>query len=575
MSTEAALLNAIRAMPDEDTPRLVYADYLDELGGAGNIARAEFIRLQIQLAGMDERNPARDALEDRENELLRQHEREWLGALSDPLAVRLTEWRFERGFVGKLRTDTRTLNEHGAELFERHPINRVRIDEVDEETPGPFSELAERSWWSRVRDLGIREFSSPSVLPCEPLLRSRHLSNLRRLQIHPTEDPETPLQLPTVLARCPCLSGLEEFHISGWAYDPGALVPTFDAMPTLRQLRLTGCFFTTEGMAALLASELGTRGCRLELAEGNLSDELWPALSNKKAKPVLGRIRFTNMNRALDIDLPTLLSSPVAANLDVFDLGETHLAGSKVRAIATSGFMTRATEIGLTRCDVNSNVMAVLANASAPKLRKLTLGETGLRSEGVFALCDASWANALTHLNLMRNYLDDTALIALAKSGKFVNVRHLDLRMNSPDLADDCKVAISDTGVIALANSSNFARLRHLNLYRTRVTVRGVDAILNSPHWNITELELGGYDLGNDFVRVLATSPQLVRLTKLGLSFTPSLGGDALLPLAESPYLSPLCHLDIRYNNTSEHVRNILAERLGRRLEDYPSIVSW
>ncbi len=30
--TEAALLRAIAANPDEDTPRLVFADYLDELG---------------------------------------------------------------------------------------------------------------------------------------------------------------------------------------------------------------------------------------------------------------------------------------------------------------------------------------------------------------------------------------------------------------------------------------------------------------------------------------------------------------------------------------------------------------
>ena len=41
---EAALLKAIVAHPDEDTPRLVYADWLDE---AGDHARAEFIRLSV------------------------------------------------------------------------------------------------------------------------------------------------------------------------------------------------------------------------------------------------------------------------------------------------------------------------------------------------------------------------------------------------------------------------------------------------------------------------------------------------------------------------------------------------
>src|SRR5262245_37192027 len=46
-SDGAALLRAIIDNPDEDTPRLVYADWLDEQGGESNAARAEFIRIQI------------------------------------------------------------------------------------------------------------------------------------------------------------------------------------------------------------------------------------------------------------------------------------------------------------------------------------------------------------------------------------------------------------------------------------------------------------------------------------------------------------------------------------------------
>src|SRR5215216_6655639 len=42
-----ALLAAIIAHPDEDTPRLMYADWLDE---NGDPARAEFIRLQCAAA---------------------------------------------------------------------------------------------------------------------------------------------------------------------------------------------------------------------------------------------------------------------------------------------------------------------------------------------------------------------------------------------------------------------------------------------------------------------------------------------------------------------------------------------
>ena len=47
MTTEDALLAAIAATPDDDLPRLVYADWLDE---NGRPIRAEFIRLQIEIA---------------------------------------------------------------------------------------------------------------------------------------------------------------------------------------------------------------------------------------------------------------------------------------------------------------------------------------------------------------------------------------------------------------------------------------------------------------------------------------------------------------------------------------------
>lgn len=51
MSDEAALLAAIIAHPDEDTHRLVYADWLQENGRED---RAEFIRVQVELASLPE-----------------------------------------------------------------------------------------------------------------------------------------------------------------------------------------------------------------------------------------------------------------------------------------------------------------------------------------------------------------------------------------------------------------------------------------------------------------------------------------------------------------------------------------
>src|SRR5262245_34845244 len=54
LSDRDALLAAIRANPEDDTPRLMFADWLDEQGDAASVTRAEFIRLQCELARLDD-----------------------------------------------------------------------------------------------------------------------------------------------------------------------------------------------------------------------------------------------------------------------------------------------------------------------------------------------------------------------------------------------------------------------------------------------------------------------------------------------------------------------------------------
>jgi uncharacterized protein (TIGR02996 family) len=64
---EAAFLKAIAADPEEDAPRLVYADWLEE---NGQPARAELIRVQVRLARMSDNDPDQPALAVRRRELI-------------------------------------------------------------------------------------------------------------------------------------------------------------------------------------------------------------------------------------------------------------------------------------------------------------------------------------------------------------------------------------------------------------------------------------------------------------------------------------------------------------------------
>src|SRR5262245_26732826 len=92
MNDHHAFQQAILANPDDDAPRLIYADWPEEQGDSD---RAEFIRVQCELAQMPRREPRRKPLVTRELDLLFKHYQLWSrGFPSLPRMI----WRlFERG----------------------------------------------------------------------------------------------------------------------------------------------------------------------------------------------------------------------------------------------------------------------------------------------------------------------------------------------------------------------------------------------------------------------------------------------------------------------------------------------
>src|SRR5215213_8574292 len=105
MREDEALLKAIIANPDEDTPRLAYADWLDEnqpdkppSPASGPSARAEFIRVQCQLAAMSPGHPDYLDLLDREHVL-----KLWLDTHAPqkwkpPAGLQADDTEYQRGF---------------------------------------------------------------------------------------------------------------------------------------------------------------------------------------------------------------------------------------------------------------------------------------------------------------------------------------------------------------------------------------------------------------------------------------------------------------------------------------------
>ena len=88
MDDRRALMAAIIANPDDDTPRLALADWLDEYGNAHDRARAAFIRLQVEAAKLPVGDAKRARLEADASKLADAHRLEWVKPLA-PLTVKV------------------------------------------------------------------------------------------------------------------------------------------------------------------------------------------------------------------------------------------------------------------------------------------------------------------------------------------------------------------------------------------------------------------------------------------------------------------------------------------------------
>ena len=129
MSDGDALLSAILASPEEDVPRLVYADWLDEVGGESDRARADLIRVQIALARASSTDRPLD-LEASEKRLLATYRTSWLApfqAEGGPLRGHAAHGQFHRGFVETVWLPATWFVARAEQLFACVPARELRV----------------------------------------------------------------------------------------------------------------------------------------------------------------------------------------------------------------------------------------------------------------------------------------------------------------------------------------------------------------------------------------------------------------------------------------------------------------
>jgi uncharacterized protein (TIGR02996 family) len=249
-----AFLKDIKENPDDDTSRLVLADWLEERGDP----RGEFVRLQCYRARLGQEAVASQP-ERRETELLEKHGAEWLGVLAEK-GIR-TE--FCRGLVKVRGSARKLLSKRLAALPAAETmawVDSLRIYDMD---AAAVAKLASSPHWTCLTCLDL----SGEVYYADNLIG------------HYTPGMGVPGGV--AVAALSVLSQVSELNLR--LNDIGAEgMAALAALPNLGRLRLLrlGCNnLRDEGAAALASSQSLTRLTELDLVQNRMGARGFAALA--------------------------------------------------------------------------------------------------------------------------------------------------------------------------------------------------------------------------------------------------------------------------------------------------------
>jgi uncharacterized protein (TIGR02996 family) len=319
-----AFLDAILECPEDDAPRLIYADWLDE---QDEPARAELIRLQCALAAGAFQGPALGRAQARERELLALFGEEWAALLRGLVRA----YEFRRGFVERVRLDAAGLLRDGEEVFRLAPVRHLELFVPRSRA----EEVADCPLLGRLHALDL-SYSAGDRAGLAALLASPHLAELRGLRLR-------------------ALAG-------------GAAQALFaaDNFPRLTTLDLGANNLGLEGLAPLLALRWPELHA-LHLNANGLKDGEAQALA---ASPLLGQLTALDLafNGIGPAGAAALAHSPHAGELRALWLGFNHVGDAGAAALASGRSPLRRLFLGRNRI----GRAGAEALARSPRLASLT-----------------------------------------------------------------------------------------------------------------------------------------------------------------------------------------------------------
>ncbi len=434
---EEQFLADVRESPEDDGPRLIYADWLDDHGDPD---RARFIRAQCELERLPAGGPSRWKLWQLAEGLRREHVMEWLPFRVPGWAAWQQPFWFRRGLVEGVGLNAEDLLNHGETIFRAYPtLRHVGLHSVGDAWP----RLIRSPVLRHVRQLDVDGDYGRAALGADAvaaLAASPHLERLAGLHL--------------------------DYHAAG---DAGlAALAGAPGLGNLRVLALRGNGITDAGAQALAESPHLLRLAELYLHDNRFGD---PAALALGAWP--GLARLTHLDLGLDLRWgepgpprlgPAGATALAAAPLRHLDL-EGHAIGDEGLEALAAGPALAGLEglvLGHRRRGEPPPLLigdrGALAIAASPYLSRLVALELSghqVGDLGVRLLADSPNVARLDTLDLWGNLVGDAGARALAGSPYLANLRRLNLVANQ----------LTDAGGLALASWPRGARLGRLNLY--------------------------------------------------------------------------------------------------------------
>jgi uncharacterized protein (TIGR02996 family) len=340
MNDHDGFMRAIVEQPDDDAPRLVYADWLEE---HGDTARAEFIRVQCELARLPESDRRGAALRKREAALLKQYRKAWLA----PLANSIEKGEFRRGFVERVEVwCDQLLLDDAAAVFDAAPVRDISVlttgeeDGVSFEFLDPQEFLANRTGFERVTrlDLSRHVMSDDTVAS---LVRWKKLANLKALDLTGNV---VDVGAMRALLKSPVLGRLEELRFGasysgsedGVSEEALAVLAESPRLAQLTSLGLEDDRLSEAILLRLIRSRHATRLHTLTLSNCVVTAGVLQALVETAERSARWRHLALTGDQLNSAAIRPLAESPHLTGLESLDLRFNRITKVGARALAAS-----------------------------------------------------------------------------------------------------------------------------------------------------------------------------------------------------------------------------------------------